>query len=125
MALAYNSERGETPLTVGGVELVVAAEMGRLAALSARLNCQGFMELYLKLANAEINAVVAGVELLSVKGDVGKAIKQMTLADLPACIEAFMTTFTHHADKVSGNEKAVKGEETTESLGGSGKDSPQ
>jgi hypothetical protein len=125
MTLAYNAERGEVPLTVGGVELVIAAEMGRLAALSTRLACQGFMELYLKLAKAEINAVVAAVELLSIKGDVGKAIKEMTLADLPACTEAFMKTFTHHADKVSGNAEAVKGPQTTESPGGSGKDSPQ
>lgn len=112
MSLAYNSERGEVPLTVGGVDLVVAAEMGRLASLSGRLQCQSFIELYSKLAGVELVATMAAVELLAVKGDTGAALKAMTLADLPACKDAFVAALLHHADKSSGNGEGVKGETT-------------
>ncbi|SFM00653.1 hypothetical protein SAMN03159423_4872 [Bradyrhizobium sp. NFR13] len=108
MSLAYNAERGEVPLTVGGVDLVIAAEMGRLASLSGRLNCQSFMELYLKLAGVEIGATVAAVEILAVKGDATKAIAAMSIADLPACKDAFLAAMLHHADKPSGNAQTAK-----------------
>lgn len=124
MSLVCNAERGEVPLTVGGVDLIVATEMRGLAALSSRLGLPGFSDLYAKLASAEINAVMAAVECLAVKGDAAKAVEGMTLADLPRCMEAFMKAFTHHAEKASGNEKAAK-KEATKSLGGDGKDSPQ
>lgn len=125
MSVAYNSERGEVPLTIGGVELVIAAEMGRLAALSTRLGAKTFMEMYSPLAGAEINAVMAGVELLTIKGDVGKALKEMTLSDLHKCVDAFVKVFTHHADKVPGNDEPAseKTTETTDSPGGNTKDS--
>jgi len=124
MSIAYNSERGEVPLTIGGVELVIAAEMGRLAALSTRLGAKTFMDMYAPLVGAEINAVMAGVELLAVRGDVGKALKEMTLSDLRTCVDAFGKVFAHHADKVQGNAEPAK-ETTTrkDSLGGNTKDS--
>jgi hypothetical protein len=108
MALACNSERGEVPLTVGGIDLVIAAEMGRLAALSSRVNSQSFMELYLKLAGVEVAATVAAIELLAVKGDGAKAVAAMTIADLPACKDAFMAALLHHAGKQRGNVEAVR-----------------
>lgn len=124
MTLPCNAERGEVPLTVGDVELVVAAEMAGLAKLSTRLGSPGFSELYTKLVSAEINATMAAVECLTVNGNAKKALEKITLADLPRCTEAFAKAFSHHAEKVSGNEKAAK-VETIESLGGDGKDSPQ
>jgi hypothetical protein len=123
MSLTYNAERGEVPLTVGGVELVIAAEMGRLATLSGRLNCQSFMELYTKLAQVELQAVVTAVEVLAVKGDPTAAIKAMTVADLSACQVAFTAAFLHHADK-PGNGEAAKGKKKPQSPGGGGSDSP-
>lgn len=113
MSQVYNAERGEVPLTVGGVELVIAAEMARLASLSTRLGCQSFMELYLKLAGVEISATVAAVELLAVRGDPTKAIAAMSIADLPACKDAFMAALLHHADKTRGNVDPAKEETTT------------
>lgn len=123
MSLAYNSERGEVPLTVGGVDLVIAAEMGRLASMSSRLGCQSFADLYLKLVNVELNTVLLGIELLSVKGDAGKAVKSITLRDLPACKDAFAAALLHHADKPK-NEEAAKVTGTEKSLGGDGTASP-
>lgn len=122
MPLPYNAERGEVPLTVGGVDLVIAAEMGRLAAISTRLRCETFMELYMKLAGVELAATLAGIELLAVSGDPTAAIKSMSIADLPACKDAFVAALLHHADKAKGNAEAVKGKtETPKSPGGGGK----
>lgn len=121
MSLAYNSERGEVPLTIGSVDLVIAAEMGRLAALSTRLGAKSFMDMYTPLANAEINAVLAGVELLTIKGDVGRALKEITLSDLHKCVKAFIEAFTHHADQLKNDETAKETTETTDSLGGNTK----
>lgn len=122
MPLPYNAERGEVPLTVGGVDLVIAAQIGAMAQLSSRLNCQSFMELYMKLAGVELAATLAAVEMLSVKGDPTVAIKQMTIRDLPACKDAFTAALLHHADG-SGNVEAAKDQtKSSESLGGSGKE---
>lgn len=124
MTIAFNGERGEKPLSISGVEIVIAAEMGRLAALSSRLGSNSFIEMYSKLAGAEVNAVMAAVELLAVKGDVPKALKAMQLSDLPKCVDAIMAVFAHHAEKVPGNEQPAKQKEkTTDSLGGNTKDS--
>ena len=119
----YNSERGEVPLTVGGVDLVIAATMGGLATVSSRLKCQSFSELYSKMANVEINAVIVGVEALAVKGDVGAAMKALTLKDLPACRDAFITALAHSVKDDAGNVAAA-GDVTKDSLGGSGNSSP-
>lgn len=108
MSIPYNAERGEVPLTVGGVDLVIAAEMRGLAALSTRLNCQSFMELYLKLAGVELAATIAAVEILTIKGDGIKAVADMSIADLPACKVAFTAALLHHADKARGNAVAAK-----------------
>ncbi|MGX9390509.1 hypothetical protein ACWX0K_07150 [Nitrobacteraceae bacterium UC4446_H13] len=123
MSLTYNAERGEVPLTVGGVDLVIAAEMGRLATLSGRLNCQSFMDLYTKLAQVELQATMAAVEVLAVRGDPAAALKAMSLVDLSACQTAFTAAFLHHADK-PGNGEAAKGSQANQSPGGNGSDSP-
>jgi len=110
MSLAYNAERGEVPLKVGGTDLVIAAEIKRLATLSTALGCQSFFELYSKLANVEVAATVAAVENLTVRGDVTVAVKGMTIADLPACKDAFTAALLHHASKTEGNAEAAKNE---------------
>lgn len=123
--LACNGARGEVPLTVGGVDLVIAAEMGRLAMLSSRLGCQSFADLYMRLANVELNAVMAGVELLAVRGDVGKAIAAISLKDVKPCQDAFIAAMLFHTEgqkDSAGNEEAAN--ETSQSLGGNGKASP-
>lgn len=121
---AYNSERGEIPLTVGGVEIVIAATMGGLATVSSRLNCQSFADLYTKLANVEINAVIVGIEALCVRGDVGAALKALSLADLPACKVAFTAAMMHHATKIDAGKAEAAKEETKAPRGGHGSNSP-
>lgn len=106
--LPYNAERGEVPLHVGGTDLVIAAEIKRLATLSTALGCQSFFELYSKLANVEVAATIAAVEALTIRGDTPSAIGAMTIADLPACKDAFTAALLHHAGKQEGNADAVK-----------------
>lgn len=122
MSVAYNAERGEVPLAIGGTDLVIAAEIGALASLSTRLGCQSFMELYMKLVGVELAATVAAVETLTVKGDPTAAIKKMTIRDLPACKDAFTAALLHHADK-EGNVEAAKAKQSKDSLGGAGTES--
>jgi len=121
---AHNSERGEVPLAIGGVEIVIAATMGGLAKVSSALKCDGFADLFTRLTQVEVNAVIAGIEFLAVRGDVGKALKCLSIADLPACRTAFLAAMMHHADKVdAGNAEAVRAG-TTPPPGGSGSNSP-
>lgn len=108
MSLAYNAERGEVPLKVGGTDLVIAAEIKRLATLSTALGCQSFFELYSKLAGVEIAATVAAVEALTVRGDATAAVNAMTIADLPSCKDAFTAALLYHAGKQEGNADAAK-----------------
>ncbi|CAM5401708.1 hypothetical protein AFEL58S_02044 [Afipia felis] len=120
MVLPYNSERGEVPLAVGGTDLVIAAEMEKLAALSGRLNCQSFLELYSKLAGVELVATMAAIELLAVKGDTGAALKSFTITDLPACKDAFVAALLHHTSKAGGNGDGARGGTTSKSPGADG-----
>lgn len=108
MPIQYNVERGEVPLVVGGTDLVIAAEIKRLATLSTKLGCQSFYDLYSRLANVEVAATIAAVETLSVRGDVSTAVDRMTIADLPACKDAFAAALLHHAGKSGGNAEAAK-----------------
>jgi len=125
MPLKYNSERGEVPLTVGGVDLVIAAEMKGIAAVSNRMDCKSFAELFVKLVSGEPNAVIAGIECLSVQGDWGAAIKAMTIKDLGPCISAFKAAMLHHSETPTGKRRAVKGKrQTQKSLGGDGSARP-
>lgn len=98
----YNSARGEVPLVIaedrdGEVEIIIAAELGKLASLSGRIGCTSFQDLYLRLTSGELQAVLAGIELLTVNGDYGAALKSLTLADIAACSKAFKTALLHSA----------------------------
>jgi hypothetical protein len=95
MTLPANGARGEVALCVGSVDLVIAAEIGRLAAVSAALGCQSFGELYQRLLGVEIAALIAGVRHLAVRGDVEAAVQGLKLSDLPACKAAFAAALNH------------------------------
>lgn len=121
MPLKHNSERGEVPLAVGGVDLVIAAEMQGIAAVSKALGSKSFAEMFVKLVSGEPNAMIAGVESLTVQGDAGKAIKAMTIKDIGPCMKAFEAALLHHSDRTEGGEgNADAASETTKSPGGDG-----
>ncbi|GEC15154.1 hypothetical protein [Nitrobacter winogradskyi] len=106
MALSANGARGEVPLRVGSVDLVIAAEIGRLAAVSTALDCKSFGDLYQRLLGVEVAATIAGVQHLAVKGDGARAAAELTLPDFPACAKAFAAALSHHLKDSEGKAKA-------------------
>lgn len=105
--LEVNGARGEAELWVGDVPLVVAASMSGLAAVSTRLECKSFQELFVRLSDVEAAATIAGIELLTVRGDRLAAIQALKLKHFAACKAAFLTALGHHFDGDEGNVEAV------------------
>jgi hypothetical protein len=105
--LAVNEARGEAPLWIGDVPLVLGAEMGRLSAVSSRLQCKSLNDLFMRLSGVEVSATVAGVELLTVRGNALEALTKIKMKDFPACAAAFSVILAHHFDGDEGNGEAV------------------
>lgn len=101
---AVNEARGEVRLVIDDTELVIAAELGRLSAVSSRLQCKSLSDLYTRLTNFEVAATVAGVELLTVKGDALAAIGKLKLKHFRICGDAFSDALAHHLEGDEGNE---------------------
>lgn len=102
-----NEARGETRLVIDDVELVLGAEIGRLSAVSSRLQCKSLNDLFMRLSGVEAAATLAGIELLTVKGNALEAITKIKLKHFPACAAAFSTILSHHFDGDEGNAEAV------------------
>ncbi|MGF9564167.1 hypothetical protein AAIH70_11720 [Neorhizobium sp. BT27B] len=108
--LVVNEARGEVPLWVADVPLVLAAETGRLAAVSSRLQCKSLNDLFVRLSDVEASATFAGIEILTVKGEWLEAIKKIKLKHFGACRTAFLAVLAHHFDgEEPGNEEAAAG----------------
>lgn len=103
-----NEARGEARLVIDGVELILAAEMARLSAVSSRLQCKSLNDLFLRLSGVEAAATLAGLELLTIKGNVLEAITKLKLKHFPDCAAAFNTILAHHFDGDEGNVGAVE-----------------
>ncbi len=103
-----NEARGEARLVIEGEELVIAAEMGRLAALSSRLQCKSLNDLFVRLSDVEVAATVAGIELLTIKGDALAAINKLQLKHFGDCKSAFLGVLTHHFEDDAGNGGAAQ-----------------
>lgn len=110
--LSVNGARGEVALRVGSVDLVIAAEIGRLAAVSTALECKSFIDLYQRLLGAEVAATMAAIQHLTVKGDAGQAVQELRLTDFTACKNAFTAALMHHVGEDAGKDAAVKEGET-------------
>ena len=107
MALAVNGARGEVPLKIGDVEIVIAATMGGLSAVSTRLQCKSLGDLFTRLSGVEVAATLAGVELLTVKGDAKAAVAALNLKHFAACADAFALALSHHLEDQPGNGAAA------------------
>ena len=106
--LPVNEGRGEVAVTVDGVELVVAAEMERLAHLSARLQCATLHDLYQRLAGAEPAAMYACLDLFVLRGDAGAAKAALSLDGLVTLSRAMVKALAHHSGPSSGNARGAK-----------------
>jgi hypothetical protein len=113
MTHLVNGARGEVALRVGTVDLVIAAEIGRLASLSTALGCKSLSDLYTRLLNVEVAATLAGIQHLTVKGNAAQAVAELRLKDFPACKDAFAAALNHHVDGDAGKDDAAKGAAAT------------
>jgi len=99
--------RGEVPVKIGKTDIVIAATMAGLAALSTRLQCRSFNELFARLSGAELAAAYAAIELLTIKGDWQAALTQFSLRDVPAFTDAANEALAHHFEDDAGNAGAA------------------
>lgn len=106
-SLPVNGARGEVALRIGTVDLVIACEIGRLAAVSTALDCKSFIDLYQRLLGAEVAATLAAVQHLTVKGDADRAVQELRLTDFAACKNAFTAALLHHVGEDEGKAEAV------------------
>lgn len=105
--LEVNGARGEVALWIGDVPLVIAAEIGKLAAVSTRLGCKSMADLFLRLTSVEVAATLAAVDILTVLGDKDKAIRNLRLNHFSACSKAFADALAHHLEGDVGNSEAA------------------
>ncbi|TPK18059.1 hypothetical protein [Mesorhizobium sp. B2-5-7] len=107
MALEVNGARGEVALNVGGVDLVIAATMAGLAAVSTRLECKSLADLFVRLSGVEVAAAQAAIELLTVRGDKMAALAALKLRHFKAIADAFTVALSHHFKDDEGNGDAA------------------
>jgi hypothetical protein len=107
---AVNTARGEVALTIDGVELVLAASMNGLAAVSSALQCKSLGDLWQRLAGVEIGATLAAIQFLTIKGDKAAALEKIQLRHFADCSVAFNAMIAAHLGEAedAGNESAVE-----------------
>lgn len=105
--LPVNGARGEVALRIGGVPLVIAAEMERLAAVSTALECKSLADLFTRLSSVEPAAMMVAIPLLAIRGDAGEAMKRLKLRDFKAIADAVNAALAHHFRDDEGNGEAA------------------
>lgn len=109
MDQAVNAARGEVALKIGTVNLVVAATIEGLSAVSTALDCKSLSDLFVRLTGTEVAATRAAIQFLTVAGDKDEALRVLKLKDFTACTEAFTKALAHHFEGEEGNAPAAKG----------------
>lgn len=112
MAHEVNGARGEVTLKIDEVELVLAATLGGLSAVSTRLGCKSLADLFMRLSGVEVAATVAAIDCMTIKGDKLAAINALKLKHFTACAAAFSAALSHHFDGDEGNAEAVEAAES-------------
>ncbi len=121
MEHAVNAARGEVALKIGTVNLVLAASIEGLSAVSTALDCKSLSDLFVRLSGTEVAATRAAIQFLTIEGDKDEALAALKLKHFSACADAFTKVLAHHFEGEGGNAPAAKGAKQNHSLGGSGK----
>lgn len=108
MALEVNGARGEVALRIGKIDLVIAATMEGLSAVSTRLECKSMGDLFQRLSGVEPAACSAAVELLTVRGDKAAAVKALKLRHFKDCAEAINAALAHQFQDDEGNDEPAE-----------------
>jgi uncharacterized membrane protein len=106
MQLPVNGARGEVGVTIGSVDIVLAATMGGLAAVSTELGCKSMNDLFARLSDTEVAAAVSGLRHLTVRGDADAAMGSLKLSHFPVLSAAFHSALSHHFVDEEGNGEA-------------------
>lgn len=96
MSLRFNPARGEAAVTLGGVEIVLAVEMERLAQLQAVAAVDDFPTLYARLIGFHLPTVRHALGTLVLRGDARAAAAALTLNDMAAWIKGISEAFAAH-----------------------------
>jgi hypothetical protein len=96
MTLRFNPARGEAVAILGGVEIVLAVEMERLAQLQTLAAVDDFATLYVRLIGFHLPTVRHALATLVLRGDGKAAAAALTLNDMAAWIEAISKAFAAH-----------------------------
>lgn len=106
--LLHNAARGEIPVTIGEVDLVLAAELGRVATLASVLGVSDWGALVEKILIGTPAQIRHGIEVLAVRGNVEKAIDRFQDDDLIALQEAVRAVLTAHIPAGGGRKSTSK-----------------
>ncbi|SPL63710.1 hypothetical protein [Ochrobactrum soli] len=106
MVLPVNGARGEVGVTIGDVDIVLAATMGGLAAVSTELGCKSMNDLFDRLSESEVAAAISGLRHLTIRGDADAAIGSLKLSHFPILSQAFHAALSHHFVDEPGNGEA-------------------
>ena len=95
--------------TNGTVDLVIAAEMARLSAVSTSLDCKSFADLYQRLLGVEVAATMAAIQHLAVRGDTVQALLQLnTDLNIPNSLKGFGIQASDIDGLVEGASKVTR-----------------
>lgn len=109
MKYPVNGARGEVGIKIGDVDIVIAATMGGLAAVSTDLGCKSMQDLFDRLSNVEVAAALSAVRHLTILGDASAAVTALKIGHFPALSKAFEAALSHHfQDEPLGKEEAGK-----------------
>ncbi|APO74270.1 hypothetical protein AM571_CH01435 [Rhizobium etli 8C-3] len=106
MQLPANTLRGEAPLKIGSVDLIVVIEFGRLVSLSKAVGTDSLDELYRRLLGFEPWTVACALRCLVLHEDgpekeaalAAKAISELSVADEAAWQKAMNTAMLSHIE---------------------------
>lgn len=102
-----NKARGEVEVSVGGLNLILCAEMARLAAISGELGTVSMMEIAQRVSDREPQALLACLKYLDIS-DNDEAINKLQIFDVMQIIDNILVAFAGGEEILESREKKQK-----------------
>jgi tRNA G37 N-methylase Trm5 len=104
--MLVNSARGEVPLKIGTAEVVLCAEMQRMAMFSDRLGNTGLKTIFQRLSESDVSALYSFIDCFTIDGDVAKLKAEIkTFEDLAKIQEAALKVLEIFTEKPSSKKE--------------------
>ncbi len=100
-----NKERGEVAVTLGGVDLILCAEMTRLATLTTAMGVKTFAEVYEGLIGFHPPTVLLAISAFTIDGDAEKACELIKPKDMGEFQRAMLELLSVGIDDEGAKEK--------------------